>query len=154
MIILNDNEKSLKNKILELEINLLLNDRVVKPFPQAIYLDIKKRQIYIENNHKKYSTLLKSNNSILMKKMVSDFENAVRLNSEKIVDELDDVVEGNSAVLNGYDPKKYYKGRASIEAASLGVSVGDGEAVEFFDEDAEQADQPAEGRGNNDARGR
>jgi 2,3-bisphosphoglycerate-independent phosphoglycerate mutase len=29
----------------------------------------------------------------------------------------------------GYDPKIYYKGRASIEAASLGVTVGAGEAV-------------------------
>ncbi len=29
----------------------------------------------------------------------------------------------------GYDPKKYYKGRASIEAASMGINVGPGEAV-------------------------
>jgi len=29
----------------------------------------------------------------------------------------------------GYDPVKYYKGRASIEAFSLGIDVGDGEVV-------------------------
>src|SRR4030042_3099741 len=29
----------------------------------------------------------------------------------------------------GYDPIKYYKGRASIEAASMGISVGAGEGV-------------------------
>ncbi len=29
----------------------------------------------------------------------------------------------------GYDPKKYYQGRASIEAASLGIDIGPGEAV-------------------------
>jgi len=29
----------------------------------------------------------------------------------------------------GYDPKVYYRGRAAIEARSIGVSVGDGEAV-------------------------
>jgi 2,3-bisphosphoglycerate-independent phosphoglycerate mutase len=29
----------------------------------------------------------------------------------------------------GYDPKIYYKGRASIEARSLGINVGPGEAV-------------------------
>jgi 2,3-bisphosphoglycerate-independent phosphoglycerate mutase len=29
----------------------------------------------------------------------------------------------------GYDPKRYYRGRAGIEAKSLGISVGDGEVV-------------------------
>ena len=29
----------------------------------------------------------------------------------------------------GYDPKVYYRGRASIEARSLGIAVADGEAV-------------------------
>jgi len=29
----------------------------------------------------------------------------------------------------GYDPRRYYKGRAAIEAASMGVPVGKGEAV-------------------------
>ncbi len=31
--------------------------------------------------------------------------------------------------LMGYDPQVYYKGRATIEAVSMGVSVGEGEAV-------------------------
>jgi len=29
----------------------------------------------------------------------------------------------------GYDPKVYYKGRASIEARSMGITIGDGEVV-------------------------
>jgi 2,3-bisphosphoglycerate-independent phosphoglycerate mutase len=29
----------------------------------------------------------------------------------------------------GYDPKVYYKGRASIEARSLGIDIGEGEVV-------------------------
>ena len=44
-----------------------------------------------------------------------------------------DGMEPNSAVacmsVLGYDPRIYYKGRASIEAASMGIDVGPGEAV-------------------------
>ncbi|MCD6358844.1 MAG: cofactor-independent phosphoglycerate mutase, partial [Dehalococcoidia bacterium] len=29
----------------------------------------------------------------------------------------------------GYDPKEYYRGRAGIEAASMGISVEDGEVL-------------------------